>query len=387
MPVPLVPYIPDFITVHLGAPDESAENVIVSFPDYIKNVASSEIYPTWSEDAIYANIYAQISYALNRIYTEYYRSRGYDFNITSSTAYDQKFIKGRNIFENIDRIVDSIFTSYIRRQGFIEPLAAKYCNGTTVTCDGLSQWGSEELAQEGYSYIDILKYYYGDNIEIVTNAPIAGIVSLYPGRAYKLGDTGGSVTLIQQFLNEISGDYPLIPKIDPVDGVFGENTENAVTVFQEIFNLTPDGVVGEATWNKMVLLYVAIRDLSELVSEGQMYDGTDLQFPDSVSVGSTGPRVSSLQYFLLIISNFDQRVQSVPVTGEFGQLTFNAVKQFQSAYNLPVTGVVDETTWNVIYDTYSAIINVVLRNRNFQRDGVSETQYPGNPLSVNQSDV
>lgn len=387
MPVPLVPYIPDFITVHLGAPDEPAENVIVSFPDYIKNVASSEIYPTWSEDAIYANIYAQISYALNRIYTEYYRSRGYDFNITSSTAYDQKFIKGRNIFENIDRIVDSIFTSYIRRRGFIEPLAAKYCNGTTVTCDGLSQWGSEELARQGYSYVDILKYYYGDNIEIVTNAPIAGIVSLYPGRPYKLGDTGGSVTLIQQFLNEISGDYPLIPKIDPVDGIFGEDTENAVTVFQEIFNLTPDGIVGEATWNKMVLLYVAIRNLSELVSEGQQYQGTNLQFPESVSVGSTGPRVSSLQYFLLIISNFDQRIQSVPVTGEFGQLTFNAVKQFQAAYNLPVTGVVDEATWNVLYDIYSAIINVVLRNGNFQRDGVNETQYPGNSLSANQSDM
>lgn len=387
MPVPLVPYIPDYITVHLGAPDEPAENVIVSFPDYIKNVASSEIYPTWSEDAIYANIYAQISYALNRVYTEYYRSRGYDFNITSSTAYDQKFIKGRNIYENIDRIVDSIFTSYIRRVGFVEPLAAKYCNGTTVTCEGLSQWGSEELARQGYSYIDILKYYYGDNIEIVTNAPIAGIVSLYPGRPYRIGDTGGSVTLIQQFLNEISNDYPLIPKINPVDGIFGEDTENAVTVFQEIFNLTPDGIVGEATWNKMVLLYVAIRDLSELVSEGQMYVGTDLQFPESVSVGSTGPRVSSLQYFLLIISNFDQRIQSVPVTGEFGQLTFNAVKQFQSAYNLPVTGIVDEATWNVLYDTYSAIINVVLRNGSFQSEGVNETQYPGNSLSVNQTDM
>ena len=172
-----------------------------------------------------------------------------------------------------------------------------------------------------------------------------------------------------------------------MDGVFGEDTENAVTVFQEIFNLTPDGIVGEATWNKMVLLYVAIRNLSELVSEGQMYVGTDLQFPESVSVGSTGPRVSSLQYFLLIISKFDQRVPSVPVTGEFGQLTFNAIKQFQSAYNLPVTGVVDEVTWNVIYDTYTAIINVVLRNGSFQREGVNETQYPGNSLSVDQSDI
>lgn len=387
MPVPLVPYIPDFITVHLGAPDEPAENIIVSFPDYIKNVASSEIYPTWSEDAIYANIYAQISYALNRIYTEYYRSRGYDFNITSSTAYDQKFIYGRNIFENIDRIVDEIFTSYIRRVGFIEPLAAKYCNGTTVTCDGLSQWGSEELANEGYSYIEILKYYYGDDIEIVTNAPIAGIVTLYPGRPYKVGDSGGSVTLIQTFLNEISKDYPLIPKINPVDGIFGENTQNAVRVFQEIFNLTPDGIVGQATWNKMILLYVSIRDLSELISQGQLYVGYDLEFPDSVSVGSTGPRVSSLQYFLLIISKFDPRIISVPVTGEFGQLTYNAVKQFQRSYNLPITGVVDSSTWNVIYDTYSAIINIVLRDKNLTENGVNDIQYPGNTLSFGKSDI
>ncbi|MBQ4527823.1 MAG: peptidoglycan-binding protein [Clostridia bacterium] len=386
MPIPLVPYVPDFITVHLGAPDEDAQNVIVSFPDYIKNVASSEIYPTWSEAAIYANIYAQISYALNRVYTEYYRSRGYNFNITSSTAYDQKFIYGRNIFENIDRIVDDIFTTYIRRVGFIEPLAAKYCNGTTVTCEGLSQWGSEELAREGYSAIEILKYYYGNNIELVTNAPIAGIVSLYPGRAYRKGDTGGSVTLIQTFLNTISGDYPLIPKIDPVDGVFGENTENAVSVFQQIFNLTPDGVVGRATWNKMVLLYTGIKNLSELVSEGQQYVSADLQFPESITVGAVGPRVSSAQYFLLIISKFDPRINSVPVTGEFGQLTFEAIKNFQSVYGLDVTGVIDEQTWNTIYDTYSAIINVVLRGGLRMENVVEPTQYPGRNLEPGNRD-
>lgn len=386
MPVPLVPYVPDFITVHLGEPDEDAQNVIVSFPDYIKNVASSEIYPTWSEAAIYANIYAQISYALNRVYTEYYRSRGYNFNITSSTAYDQKFIYGRNIFENIDRIVDDIFTTYIRRVGFVEPLAAKYCNGTTVTCEGLSQWGSEELAKNGYSAIEILKYYYGDNIELVTNAPIAGIVSLYPGRAYRLGDTGGSVTLIQTFLNTISGDYPLIPKIDPVDGVFGENTENAVYAFQQIFNLTPDGVVGRATWNKMVLLYTGIKDLSELVSEGQQYVSADLQFPENITVGAVGPRVFSAQYFLLIISKFDPRINSVPITGEFGQLTFEAIRNFQSVYGLESTGVIDEETWNVLYDTYSAIITVVLRGDSWPNKNLSPTQYPGNELSSGDRD-
>ena len=386
MPVPLTPYIPDFLTVHLGAPDQAAENVIVSFTDYIKNVASSEVYPTWSESAILANIYAQISYALNRVYTEYYPSRGYDFDITSSTAYDQKFIPGRNIYENIDRIVDEVFTSYIRRQGFVEPLAAKYCNGTTVTCDGLSQWGSEELAQQGYNSIEILKYYYGDNIEIVNNAPIAGIVSLYPGRAFRRGDSGASVTIIQQYLNEISYDYPLIPKINPVDGLFGESTENAVRTFQEIFNLTPDGVVGKATWNKMVMLYVGIQRLTELVSEGQNYVGIDTGFPGSVGVGDAGPRVSSLQYFLLIISNFDSRVPSVPVTGEYGQLTFNAIKQFQSAYGLEVSGTVDESTWNALYDTYSAIIKVVLTDGFEDREGVQSTQYPGNALSGGDSD-
>lgn len=360
MVVPLTPYVPDFITVHLGAPDEDAQNVIVSFPDYIKNVASSEIYPTWSDAAIYANIYAQISYALNRVYTEFYRSRGYDFNITSSTAYDQKFIYGRNTFENIDRIVDDIFTSYIRRVGNVEPLAAKYCNGTTVTCEGLSQWGSEELAKQGYSSIDILKHYYGDNIEIVNNAPIAGIVSLYPGRPYKIGDTGGSVVIIQQSLNEISNDYPLIPKISPVDGIFGEDTENAVKVFQEIFDLTPDGIVGRATWNKMIMLYVSIKNLAELVSEGQDYPSFKLEFPENLTIGAVGPRVSSMQYYLLIISKFDPRVTSVPVTGEFGQLTANALKQFQMAYDLPVTGILDNATWDKIYDTYTSIINVVL---------------------------
>jgi len=387
MPTPIVPYVPDYITVHLGPPDSDAENVIVSFPDYIKNVASSEIYPTWSEAAIYANIYAQISYALNRVFTEYYRSRGYNFNITSSTAYDQKFIYGRNIYENIDRIVDDIFTSYIRREGFVEPLAAKYCNGTTVTCEGLSQWGSEELAKQGYDAIDILKYYYGDNIEIVTDAPISGIVSLYPGRPYRRGDSGGSVVIIQESLNEISNDYPLIPKIDPVDGVFGENTENAVKTFQEIFNLTPDGVVGRATWNKMIMLYVGIQRLAELASEGQQFQNINLQFPENLTIGAVGPRVSAAQYYLLIISKFDSRVPSVPVTGEFGQQTADAIRAFQSAYNLPVTGVLDESTWNSLYDTYTAIITVVLTGDFESENGVGETQFPGSDLSSGDADA
>ena len=189
---PVTPYVPQYITVHLGAPSAAAENVTVSFPEYVKNVASSEIYPTWEPAAIRANILAIISFALNRVYTEYYPSRGYPFNITASTAYDQKFIKGRNIFENISQMVDEIFNSYIRRTGFVEPLAAKFCNGTTTTCDGLSQWGSQAMAEQGADSVTILRNYYGDNIEIVNNAPVMGIRSSYPGTPVRPGGAGGA---------------------------------------------------------------------------------------------------------------------------------------------------------------------------------------------------
>ena len=212
MPV-IIPYVPRTITVHLGLPDQWAENVTVSFPDYVKNVASSEIYPTWEPAAIRANVLAIISFALNRVYTEFYPSRGYNFQITSTTQYDQKFIRGRNIFENISQLVDEIFNDYIRRQGYIEPLAAKFCNGTTSTCDGLSQWGSQELAQEGANSMEILYYYYGDNIELVVDAPIQDITTSYPGTPMRLGSVGQNVAMFQSMLNRISQNYPAIPKI------------------------------------------------------------------------------------------------------------------------------------------------------------------------------
>src|SRR5699024_6986566 len=242
--VNVIPVIPETITVHLGLPNTAAENVTVSFPDYVKNVASSEIYPTWDESALRANILAIMSYALNRVYTEYYPSRGYDFDITNTTARDQAFVSGRSYFENISRLVDEILGSYIRRQGSVEPLAAKFCNGTTSTCDGLSQWGSEALAQEGLNSFEILQFYYGDDIEIVTNAPIEGVTESYPGTPLRLGSTGPAVTVIQVSLNRIAQSYPAIPKIDPVDGIFGPQTEEAVKVFQQIFSLDPDGIVG-----------------------------------------------------------------------------------------------------------------------------------------------
>ena len=354
MPV-ITPYIPQTITVHTGPANQWAENVTVSFPDYIKNVASSEVYPTWDEAALRANILAQISFALNRVYTEYYRSRGYDFDITSSTATDQKFIKGRSTFENIDRLVDDLFDSYIRRKGTVEPLSARFCNGTTVTCDGLSQWGSEELARQGYNSIEILRRYYGDDIEIVTDAPVQGIQTSYPGTPLRVGSSGEYVTVLQVMLNRIAQDYPAIPRITPPNGIFGRGTENAVKEFQRVFNLTPDGVVGKATWYKLVFLYVGVTDLSELLSEGQRYyqirPATEV---NTIQEGSSGIEVYGLQYFLSVISRVDPGFSQLQIDGIFGSATRNAVITAQRYFGLPPTGTVDLPTWLSIYDEYLA---------------------------------
>lgn len=293
----VTPFVPQRITVHLGPPSSDAENVTVSFPDYVKNVASSEIYPTWEESALRANILAIVSFALNRVYTEFYRSRGYDFDITSSTAYDQFFVKGRSFFSNISRLVDELFNSYLRRPNFVEPLAAKFCNGTTVTCEGLSQWGSQNLAQKGYNSIQILKSYYGD-IEIVSNAPVQNYVSSYPGTPLRRGSVGPNVVIIQTELNRISQNYPAIPKVSNIDGIFGVQTENALLAFQRIFDLNPDGVVGPASWYALVRLYTAVTSLSELRSQGQQFYTIAWNNGNPIAPGDQGIRVEHLQYML-----------------------------------------------------------------------------------------
>lgn len=396
---PITPYVPQSITVHLGPPGADAENVTVSFPDYVKNVASSEIYPTWEPAAIRANVLAIISFALNRVYTEYYPSRGYPFNITSSTAYDQKFIKGRSIFENVSEIVDSIFNSYIRRIGFVEPLAAKFCNGTTATCDGLSQWGSQAMAEQGADSITILRSYYGDNIEIVTNAPVMGIRYSYPGAPVRLGDRGEAVLRIQTMLNRISRDYPAIPKVQPVDGIFGEGTEQAVIKFQQIFSLTPDGIVGSATWYKLVFLYVGVLDLAELVSEGQTFyaNAIPLEFSDVVAPGDTGEEVRVIQYLLSVVSEFYSNVPPVAVDGVYGPATRQAVLAVQQMAGLPQDGVVGEQTWQALYRLYAGIADTMTEYTNVipeqyrpqlpESDATSLTQYPGRPLTLGSTDA
>ncbi len=375
------PYIPEAITVHLGAPDSDAENVTVSFADYIKNVASSEIFPTWPESAIRANIYAQISYALNRVYTEWYRSRGYNFDITNSTAFDQSFVNGRDIFENISRIVDEIFNDYIRRQGSIEPLFAAFCDGREVMCDGLSQWGTVELANQGLGPYDILTRYYGNDIEIVQDAPIQNISESYPGVPLRVGSSGLDVRTIQTQLNRISRDYPLIPKITNVDGVFGERTEDAVRQFQEIFNLVPDGIIGKATWYKIKAIFVAVSRLAALNSEGIKLAEVSKNFVTEVRAGDRGNPVRVIQYYLAVIAVYNNAVPPVTIDGIYGNATQNAVSAFQRFSGLPETGVVDETTWNALSNAYLGILE------SYPPQFIAEdySPYPGTPLTVGSS--
>ena len=360
--MPEFPTIPKTITVHLGAPDQPADNVTVPFLDYVANVASSEIYPTWPESAIRANMYAQISFALNRIYTEYYRTRGYDFDITSTTANDQYFVFGRDIFENISEIAAELFRNYIRREGNVEPLFAQYCNGTTVTCPGLSQWGSVSLAEQGLTPFEILQRYYGDNIELVRDAPFAsGDQQSAPAVPLRLGTSSDDVRTLQIRLNRISSKFPSIPKIARTDGIFGSDTEAAVRRFQEVFNLTPDGVVGDATWYTVQNIYIGVKRLNDINSEGISLDEVTGQYPGPLREGDVGNPVSNLQYYLLFLSAYYETVPPVTVDGVFGATTRAAVEAFQRTYGLPADGVVGEVTWSEILRAYRGIVDTVPR--------------------------
>ncbi len=374
------PVIPEFITVHLGPPDAPAQNITIPFIDYIKNVASSEIYPTWPESALRANIYAQISFALNKIYTEFYRSRGYNFDITNTTQFDQAFVRGRNIFGDISDIVDDIFDSYLRRNGSVEPLAAQFCNGTTVTCAGLSQWGTVSLANQGFLPFQIIRYYYGDDVNIVNNVPVESVGPSYPGTPIRLGDVGTDVLRVQILLNAISTNYPAIPKV-PTGAVFGESTENAVRTFQRIFNLTPDGVVGRATWYKLVNIFTGINRLNELNARGDVIFGLSLEYPEVLQEGDAGDGVLVLQQMLNVLAEYYDTVPSVTPDGVYGPATTRAVSAFQRTYGLPVDGVVGPLTWESMYNAIKGIYIATGKSSEFSTNPTS-VQYPGIPLSV-----
>lgn len=371
--------IPTNITVHLGRPDRSAENVTVPFLYYLKNVASSEIYPTWPYEALKANIWAQMSLVLNRIYTEWYPSKGYDFDITNSTAFDQAFVKNRNIYDNVADVVDEVFGEYIQKRNYQEPYYAEYCDGRVAQCPGLKQWGTLDLANRGYSAIRILRYYYGNEIEIRETNNIQDIKSSYPGTPLRVGSSGQQVAQIQEQLNAIAINYPNIPPIFPVNGEFGASTEEAVRVFQRQFNLGVDGVVGKATWYKISYIYAAVRKLAELKSIGQIQNLYSGEWPGVVlRNGSKGVEVQLVQYYLSAIAVFYNEIPDVSIDGRFGRQLEQAVVSFQKRFGLIQDGVIGQATWNRIFEVYSSLDQEIVPPN-------TPAPYPGRPLQQGSS--
>ena len=327
---------------------------------------------TWPEQALRANIHCQISLALNRIYTEWYPSRGYNFNITGSPGYDQAYVHGRTVFDVMVRLTDDIFSTFIRKTGTVNPYFSEYCDGKTVSCPGLKQWGTVTLAEQGRSALSILRYYYGNDVEVIRTSNIASIPESYPGSPVRRGDRGPSVFTLQRQLNRITKDYPFFGTLTP-DGIFGEQMAETVKRFQRQFSLTADGVVGRQTWYKISYIYVSVKDLAELTSEGETSSGvlSDGTWGGTVlRTGSRGGAVEQLQFWLNTISQYVASIPSVSVDGNFGSRTAAAVRAFQRRYGLAVDGVVGEATWNAIYAQFFSI----------QSDNGTPNAYPGTAL-------
>lgn len=343
--------IPKKITVHLGKPSANVSNVTVGFQEYIANVASSEVYPTWPEEALRANILAQISLALNRIWTEWYPSRGYSFNITGSPGYDQAYVAGRTVFAVMERLTAELFNTYVRRSGDQEPYFTEYCDGKLVTCPGMKQWGTVDRANEGKNALQILRYYYGDRVQLVTTNNIASIPSSWPGVTLKRGSIGTSVSILQRQLSRIAKDYPAFGKPE-VTGTFDATTESCVKKFQQQFSLTADGLVGKATWYKISYIYVSVKDLAELTSEGETATGTESSgsWPGVVlRRGSTGSEVEQIQFWLSELAQFNSALPNLTVDGNFGAATERAIKIFQQEQGLIADGIVGQATWDALY--------------------------------------
>ena len=350
------PIVPNNITVHLGPPDSQARDITVSFTDYISNVAASELYPTWPKNALIANIYTIISFAMNRIYNEWYRSKGYNFDITSSPIYDQTYIENRSTYENIDNIVSDIFDNYVIKGSQIQPYFTRYCDGRTTTCDGLSQWGSVSLANQGKSPLDILKYYYGNDISIKYDAPVGDAVGVYPGYPISLGSAGNPVLAIQRDLRRIRKNYPAIPDITTTLGIYDQETEDAVKKFQEVFNLPITGIVDKGTWYKIKYIYTSVKKLSDLYSEGLSEEEATFLYTDRLEYGDTGIEVEYVHYFLDALAFLDQDIPRLPTNSIYTNNTITMVKAFQKKYNLPVTGVFTYSDWIVLQSAYNQIL-------------------------------
>jgi len=352
--------IPDFITVHMGTPaDTTAKNVRVKFIDYIKNVASSEIYPTWPEASLTSNIHAIITFALNRIYTEWYRSRGYPYDITNSTTVDMAYVEGRDIYQNIGDIVDEVFNVYAKRIGVQEPFFTEFCNGTTAKCNGLSQWGTVTFANQGMNPLQILRSYYPRDLELVRTDNIAPIEDSYPGIPLQQGEQNNNVLKMQNYLNRIRINYPAIPPIPNPNGIFDETTKEAVRVFQGVFNLPQNGMIDRGTWYKIVQIYVAITKLAELISEGQRI-GLGENPPTSViREGSRGRDVLELQFILNFLAQFYDEILPVIEDNNFGADTKASVTAFQRKFGLTADGIVGPATWKLLYQVYQNTENSI----------------------------
>lgn len=350
------PTIPDKIVVHLGAPNEAARNITVPFTDYISNVASSELYPTWPIDSLKANIYTIVSFTLNRLYNEWYPSKGYNFDITSSPAFDQTYILDREIYENISNIVEEEFNTYIVKDNQIQPYFTRYCDGRKTTCDGLSQWGTVTLANQKKNPLEIIKYYYGNDTSLKYNAPVGDNVGAYPGYVNRLGSIGNPVRAIQRDLNRIRINYPAIPKINDKLGAYDQETVDAVKKFQEIFALPITGEVDKATWYRIKYIYTSVKKLSDLYSEGLSPQEADFLYKDELQYGDTGIEMEYLHYYLNSIAYLDPDIPLLKTNSVFNDNTKTMVMAFQSKYGLPVTGKVTYTDWKTLIDIYDKIL-------------------------------
>ena len=372
-----IPVIPTEIIVHLGEPDEAARNITVPFPEYIKNVATGEIYPNWPIDAIKANILAQISFALNRVYNEWYPSKGYNFDITNSPKYDQSFVENRQFFETISQLVDDLFNDYLVKDEQVQPLFAMYCDGRVTTCNGLSQWGTVSLANQGKSPIEILRNYYG-NVSIIFNAPVEENVRTYPGFPLEVGTAGDFVRMINMQLNRIGQNYPAIPVVLNDSPYFTIETENAIKKFQEIFGLDITGIVDKSTWYKIKYIYNAVKKISDLYSEGISIDEATLLFNRVLQLGDEGQYIRTLNYLVNVISYFDPSIPYLNLSGsKFTKDTETVIKAIQNKYGLTSNGIVNANTWRVIREVYRQTI------RNIPSDyyTVLNEFYPGRFLS------
>ena len=351
------PIVPNNITVHLGAPDQAARDITIPFTEYISNVAANELYPTWPNSSLIANIYTIISFAMNRIYNEWYRSKGYNFDITSLPNYDQKFVEGRSTYSNIDNIVNDIFDNYVVKGNQIQPYFTRYCDGRTTTCDGLSQWGSVSLANQGKTPLEILRYYYGDDISIRYDAPVGESYDIFPGSEIGLGYAGNPVLTIQRDLRRIRKNYPAIPDIIGTLGIYDEETEVAVKKFQEIFGLPVTGIVDKATWYKIKYVYTSVKKLSDLYSEGITLDEATFLYTDELRYGDTGIEVQYIHYFLDALAFLDKDIPRLPTNSIYNNNTITMVKAFQEKYNLPVTGIFTYADWTVLKNAYRNILD------------------------------